>query len=295
MRERGAELTLRGYIVVCAVIACASLPQAQRVATLLAPQQPVRIFGNSYYVGTRGLSSILITSDQGHILIDAPMGENVPIIAANVRTLGFRLEDVKLILNSHPHFDHAGGMGELQRLTGASVAARAPTAKVFTSGESFPDDPQFGISGSMKPVARVRTIKDDETVRVGRLAVTAMATGGHTPGGTSWRWQACEGPRCLSIVYADSLGAISADNFLFTNSQAYPTALQDFDRGFAALEATPCDILVTPHPEASNFWDRVVRRDRGGDANGLVDTAACRRYVERARERLRQRVETEKQ
>lgn len=239
--------------------------------------------------------ALLFTSDQGHILIDAPMNENATLIAGNIRALGFRLEDVELILNTHPHFDHAGGTAELQRLTGAVAAARVPSAKVLASGQESQDDPQFGINGSMRPVARVRTITDDETVRVGPLAVTAMATAGHTPGGTSWRWQVCDGPRCLSIVYADSLSAVSADGFLFTRSQAYPNALQDFARGFAALEAARCDILVTPHPEASDLWERVVRRDRGGDANALVDTAACRRYVEGARERLQRRVEMEKQ
>ena len=109
-----------------------------------ATQAPFRIYGNTYYVGVRGLSSILITSDRGHILIDGDLPESIPKIAASIRALGFRLEDVKLILNSHVHFDHAGGIAGLQELTGAEVAASAASAKVLRSGRSGRDDPQFG-------------------------------------------------------------------------------------------------------------------------------------------------------
>jgi metallo-beta-lactamase class B len=272
---------------------------AQARQAWVAPQQPVRIFGNTYYVGSQGLSAILVTSDQGHVLLDAPMGQNAGMIAANIRALGFRLEDVRLILNSHVHFDHAGATADLQRLSGAAVAARPASAPVLESGRSGPDDPQFGLAGAMKPVAvTVRIVADGEVVRVGPLALTAHATGGHTPGGTSWSWRSCEtgrdGERCLNLVYADSLNAISADGFRYSNSRTYPTGVQDFEHGFATLSSIPCDILLTPHPEASQFWDRIGRRDRGGDATALVDPTACRRYAESGRTRLQRRLDTER-
>ena len=260
------------------------------------PQEPVRLWGNSYYVGTRGLSAILITSDQGHILVDAPMAENAPRIATSFRALGFRVEDIELILNTHAHFDHAGGTAELQRLSGAIVAVREPSARVLMTGRSGPDDPQFGIHDAMPRVPRVprvRTIRDGETLRVGPLAVTAHATAGHTPGGTSWSWRSCDGSRCADIVYADSLTAVSADGFLFANSKTYPTALRDFERAFTTLSMLPCDILLTPHPEAASLWDRLTRRDRG-EADALIDKTSCRRYVDGARERLKTRLAMER-
>jgi metallo-beta-lactamase class B len=265
----------------------------QAQATWTARQAPLRIFGNAYYVGTRGLGSILITSDAGHVLIDGPLAENVPQIVEHIRALGFRIEDVRLILNSHVHFDHAAGIADLQRRSGAAVAARAPSAPVLESGRSGPDDPQFGGLPMMKPVNKVRVIADGEVVRVGPLALTAHATGGHTPGGTSWSWRSCEGERCLNLVYADSLNAISADGFRYTGSRSYPTGLQDFERSFSTLSSLPCDILLTPHPEASQLWERVAARDRAGAADALVDASACRRYADAGRERLRRRIESE--
>ena len=259
-----------------------------------APQEPVRVFGNVYYVGPRGVSAVLVTSGEGHVLIDGGLPESVPRIMSSIRALGFRPEDVRLILNSHVHFDHAGGIGELQRLTGARVAATAASARVLQSGRSGPDDPQFGVVPPIEPAANVQVIADGETLRVGPLSLTAHATGGHTPGGTSWTWRSCHEGRCLDFVYADSLNAISADGFRFTASAAYPSALADFERGFERLSSVPCDVLLTPHAEASDLWDRLARRDGEGSVDALVDRTACRRYVDAARERLRTRLESEK-
>jgi metallo-beta-lactamase class B len=197
-----------------------------------ATQAPFRIHGSTYYVGVRGLSSILITSDRGHILIDGDLPESVPKIAASIRALGFRVEDVKLILNSHVHFDHAGGIAGLQRLSGAEVAAGAASAKVLKSGRSGPDDPQFGGVPAIPRVNRVQVIKDGETLRIGPLEVTAHLTPGHTPGGTSWSWKSCEDARCLHIAYVDSLAPVSSDTFLFTRNATYPNVLKDFETEF---------------------------------------------------------------
>jgi metallo-beta-lactamase class B len=254
-----------------------------------ATQAPFRIYGSTYYVGVRGLSSILITSDRGHILIDGDLPESVPKIAASIRALGFRVEDVKLILNSHVHFDHAGGIAGLQKLSGAKVAAGAPSAKVLKAGRSGPDDPQFGQLRAIPRVNRVQVIKDGETLRVGPLEVTAHLTPGHTTGGTSWSWKSCEEARCLHIAYVDSLAPVSSDTFLFTRNATYPNVLKDFEQSFATVSALPCDILLTPHPEASELWSRLERREHG-DADALVDAAACRHLADAARERLRERV-----
>jgi metallo-beta-lactamase class B len=259
------------------------------------PHQPFRVYGNTYYVGTHCLSAILVTSRDGHVLIDAGLPETASLVRANVETLGFRIADVKLILNSHAHFDHAGGIAAIQRASGAAVAASPASARVLEAGASGADDPQHGVVPPFPAVRSVRVLADGDTVRVGSLALTAHWTPGHTPGGTTWSWSSCEGERCLELVYADSQTPISADGFSFTNSTTYPAALQDFARGHAVLERLRCDILLTPHPGASSLWERVAAQaGRGaGGAPALVDSEGCRQYAATARKQLARRVAAE--
>jgi len=259
-------------------------------ATWNTPQKPFKLFGNAYYVGPHGLGSVLVTSDTGHILIDGALPESAPQIATRIKDLGFRLEDVKVILNSHVHVDHAGGIAELQRLTGATVKASPASAAVLKTGITGDDDPQHAILSPIPSVARIETIKDGETVRVGSLALTAHFTPGHTPGGTTWTWESCEGARCLHMVYADSLTAVSAPDYLFKDN---PTAVGNFERSLDTVATLPCDILVSAHPEFSNLWSRLEKRD-AGNASGLVDSDACKQYADRARTAFNARVAKEK-
>jgi metallo-beta-lactamase class B len=254
------------------------------------PHAAFRIYGNTYYVGTAGLSSVLITSSTGHVLIDGALPESASRIVANIRSLGFRVEDVKLIVNSHVHFDHAGGIAELQKLSGARVAASQWTADVMKKGAVPRDDPQFGSIHPIARVARVETFKDGDALSAGAVTVTAHLTPGHTPGGTSWTWQSCENGRCLNLVYADSLSPVSAEGFRFSRRKEYPNA-EDFERSFSFLESTPCDILITPHPDASGLWNRLEQRSARPDA--LVDSTACRVLAETSREQLKRRLAIE--
>jgi metallo-beta-lactamase class B len=258
-----------------------------------APQRPFRLFGNSYYVGTNGLSAILVTSSAGHVLIDGGLPESAPLIRANVESLGFRMRDVRLIVNSHAHYDHAGGIAELQRASGSMVAASAWSAKVLATGKTERDDPQYGLDLPYPPATDVKVFAFGDTLRVGPLAVVPHATGGHTPGGTSWSWRSCDDGRCLDFVYADSQTPVSSDGFLFTRSPAYPTVLADFARGHATLERLSCDVLLTPHPSASGLWRRVSPAD-GSPTPALVDATACKRYAANARQQLERRVATER-
>lgn len=258
-----------------------------------ANHQPVRIYGNTYYVGTAGLSAVLITSPHGHVLIDGGLEQSPPLIIAHIRELGFRIEDVKLILNSHAHYDHAGGLAELARASGAIVAASPASAAWLEHGRAGRNDPQYAITRPYPAVPRVRLIHDGEVLHAGDIAMTAHFTPGHTPGGTSWSWTSCENDRCLEIVYADSQTPVSADNFLFTNNRDYPNAIADFERGFKVLEGLRCDILVTPHPGAARLWERVAARD-AGNADALTDSTACRRYVAGSRAALAQRIAKER-
>ena len=271
-------------LTACALLMAASAhsadpptPACEQCASWNVPQKPLRIYGNTYYVGVHGLSSILITSDKGHVLIDGALRESAPRIEANIQALGFRVQDIKLILNSHVHMDHAGGIATLQSLSGATVAASAPSAKVLEQGFSNRDDPQYGILSPIDKVKSVRVIKDGEIVRVGELALTAHATPGHTRGSTSWTWKSCEQSRCLNMVYVDSISPVSADGFKYSQSKDYPNAVADFEKSFATIEALPCDILMTPHPDVSDFFTRIDKR--GAGPNALVDNTACKRFA----------------
>ena len=256
------------------------------------PEAPFQVYGNTYYVGTKGLSSLLITSPDGHVLIDGDLEQSAQQIVANMRALGFRIEDVKLILNSHVHYDHAGGIAELHKLSRAPVAASPYTARALESGHPGKDDPQYDGALPIPKVSGVKVVDDGEMLHVGSLSLTAHFTPGHTPGGTTWTWRSCERGRCLNMVYADSLTPVSSDNFRFSDSKAYPNARQDFQKSFAILSALPCDILLTPHPGVSDLFGRLDKRDRG-DPNAFVDPSACRRLADSAREDFEKRLASE--
>ena len=263
--------------------------QCPSCASWNAPQPASRLFANVHYVGTRGLSAILLTSDEGHILIDAGLPESAAPIMANVRALGFRVEDIDLIVTSHAHYDHAGGVAAIQRASGARVAASLSSAQVLALGNVGVDDPQYAIHLAYPAVTgtRIHAFGDGDTLRVGPIAITAHLTPGHTPGGTSWSWRACDGGECLDFVYADSQTPVSADDFYFTRSPTYPDAIADFERGLATLSRLPCDVLLTPHPGASQLWERI-------EAGKLRDPSACSRYVANARQLLERRIARER-
>lgn len=248
-----------------------------------APHGPFQIFGNTYYVGTEGLASVLITSSDGHALIDGGLPNSAPLIEENIRALGFDIADVALILNSHAHFDHAGGIAALQRASGARVVVSPHSATIIRQGSSTPDDPQYGVLFDFPPVLPVEEFSDEETITFGTLSFTPHVTPAHTPGGTTWTWRSCEAEECVWLVFADSQTPISAEGFRFSEK----SDLASFERGFAVLEELPCDILITPHPGASSFWERRASPER------LVDPGACQRYAASARERLARRLADE--
>ncbi len=244
------------------------------------PQPPFKVYGNTYYVGPHGLSAILVTSDGGHILIDGALAQSAELIADNISALGFHPEDVRLILNSHAHFDHAGGIAELQRLANARVMASLPSIVELLTGAPSPDDPQSAAAERYPPLTQAAPLRDGQQVAVGPLRLTAHFTPGHTPGGTSWTWESCEGAVCRAMVYADSLTAVSSPGFKYSADAALVAA---FRKSIATMTALPCDILLTPHPDASGLWERMAKKD-------FVDKGACRRYAETAGKALDRRL-----
>ncbi len=211
----------------------------------------------------------------------------------NIRSLGFRIEDVKLILNSHVHSDHAGGIAELQRRSGARVAASEWSAEVLREGGARKGDPQYGTLTPIAAAKNVRTFRDGESLHVGDLTITPHLTPGHTPGGTSWTWKSCEDQTCYNLVYADSLNPISSPGFRFSDPRDYPHAVEDFEKSFAFLDSASCDIVITAHPELADLWDRLKLRGQGVKPNPLVDSGACRKLADTFRARLKQRLAEE--
>jgi metallo-beta-lactamase class B len=248
-----------------------------------APQKPFRIYGNTWYVGPYGLSSILLDTGQGLALFDGDLPESAPLIEAHIRALGFRVRDVKWILNSHAHSDHAGGIAALQAAGGAQVLASREGRRELELGGAYRADPQYGSAPRYTPVKNVRVVRDGETLQLGHVAITAHYTPGHTPGSTSWTWTSCEGRRCLHVAYADSLSAIAAPAYRFIDHPAY---VANFRKAIATVAALPCDILLTPHPDASDFWEKVARRKSPTDVTPLVDPQACRDYAAEAAKNL---------
>ena len=256
-----------------------------------APQKPFRIYGNTWYVGPHGLTSLLVDTGRGLALFDGDLPESAPVIEAHIRELGFRVRDVKWILNSHPHADHAGGIAALQAASGAQVLTSAAGARELALGGADRSDPQFGAMPGYPPVKQARVVRDGETMQLGDVAITAHYTPGHTAGSTSWTWDSCEGRRCLRIAYADSLSAISALGYRFIDHPAY---VAGFRQALATVAALPCDILLTPHPDASGFWEKVARRKAPTDAAPLVDSQACRDYAADAGKNLDARLAKER-
>jgi len=240
-----------------------------------APVQPFNIYGNSWYVGTAGLSAVLVTSPQGHILLDGALPQSAPLIIANIRALGFRIEDVKYILNSHAHWDHAGGIAALQRASGATVVASASGALGLQSGTNGKDDPQYQAQPvvHVAKVAKVTVVGEGDAVKLGPLALTAHMTPGHTPGATTWTWTSCEGARCLDVVYADSLNPYASGNFRYTGKDGSPDLSASFAASIAKVAALPCDIIIPVHPGTTDVLGKAARRH--GTDNPLIDAGAC--------------------
>ena len=284
---------LLGIGSLSSINAGAAAIECDRCAAWNQEQAPFQIFGNTYYVGVRGLSSVLITSPDGHVLIDGALPQSAPLIARHVKQLGFKIEDVKLILNSHTHYDHAGGIAELQKLSGAKVIASDVAARVLRTGKVERNDPQFEIIKPLPGVSNVEALGARESVRVGKLQLQVIHTPGHTPGGTSWSWKSCEGERCLNVVYGDSLNAVSDNSFKYSGDARYPNASADLTSSIAAIAAAPCDILIAAHPELSSLLS-VFEEQGKGDRAQLVDSSSCKRYAAGAKERLDKRLQAEK-
>jgi metallo-beta-lactamase class B len=256
----------------------------------IKPHKPFKIFGNTFYVGTEGLSSILITSDFGHVLIDTGLPETAPLIRANIEALGFKITEVKGIVVSGEHPEYAGGAAQLQRDSGAQVYTIRAGEPVLRTGKLAADDPMFASKATIAPVQQPWVVQDEQLLGIGSQRVRAMATPGRSPGGTSWTWESCEGGMCLNFLYVGNLVAAAAGKYRFRD---HPEMQQAMEAAFKRLESARCDVLLTAHPEASQLFMRLDPQG-GTRAASIKDDSACKRHAQSAREAFARYLAAEK-
>ncbi len=252
------------------------------------PQQPFRIYGNTWYVGTAGLTALLVEAGDELILVDGGLPQSAGVIDTNIRSLGFDPQEISAIFVSHAHFDHAGGVAALQRLSGATVYTSIEGAKTLGSGELQTDDPQYleTAKSAFAPIANVEAVGDGVVVSIGGVNITAVYSPGHTPGGTTWSWESCALDTCYQIVYADSLTAVSAAGYKFSAGPAANQLIESAD----IISLLDCDILLSPHPFFFGMQDKLERRDEG---NPFVSNVACAIYAETMLGWLQRRLHSE--
>lgn len=246
----------------------------------LKPQTPVRVYGNTYYVGSAALSIVLIDTGDGLILIDGALPQSVATIEANIRQVGFRIEDVRYILNTEAHYDHSGGLAALARDSGAPVLTSPIGAAALRAGKVPHDDPQASNIEAFPPVVSARGIGDGEIVKLGKVTVRAVYTPGHTPGSVSWTWETCGPQGCKAVVFASSLNAVAAAPFTYAGHADVTARLRtSIDR----IDALKCDILISAHPDNSGGVEKLAGVVAGVSPNPFLDPNACRAYATRAR------------
>jgi len=241
------------------------------------PVEPFRIAGNLYYVGASDITSYLITTPKGHIVLDGGFVETAPMILANIRKLGFEPKDVRILLNSHAHLDHAGGLAELKRVTGAALYASRGDIPLLARGGL--DDPQFGNKYPFPPVWADRIVEDGARVALGGTTLTARITAGHTPGCTTWTTRI--GKRDVVLVCSPT----APSEYRLTSNPRYPNAVEDYRRQFRTLKSLGCDIFLGSHGAFFGLAEIIAGKKSvaGCDAYHAFVEGIERRFEERVR------------
>ncbi len=234
------------------------------------PIAPLQLADHTWYIGTQGLSVVLVKTPEGAVVIDGGMPQAAPMLLGRLRSLGVKPGEVKYILSSHAHADHAGALAALKRGTGARVAASAESAVLLARGGS--DDIHYGDDLQFPPVQADRVLMDGEAIELGGLRLVAHFTPGHTPGSTSWTWEDRRDGKPLRIAYVDSL---SSPSYRLIGTPRYPHIADDYRRTFAKVRALPCDLLLTPHPGASGWTPENA-------AAPHPEPMTCRQYADEA-------------
>lgn len=265
-------------LIALAALALATPAAAQYPANWTAPTEPFKIADNLYYVGTEGLSSFLITTPQGHILIDGAMPSSAKPIEASIAELGFKPADVKILLNTHAHFDHAGGLAELKKDTGAKLAASAPDKAALESG-TYPGSEDVKAF-DFPPVKVDRVLKDGEQVTLGGVALTAHITPGHTAGCTTWTFPVTTtGAKHQAVLYCST--SVAANRLVSAKGPQYPGIVADYRKAFAKLKTIKADVFLAPHGEQFDMAAKRAKLSADGP-NPFVDPGELGRIIARS-------------
>jgi metallo-beta-lactamase class B len=237
-----------------AALHCASAVAQFRPDSWNQPSVPFKVIGNIHYVGTAGLSSFLITTERGHILLDGALPESVPQIEANIAALGFKLRDVKYLLNSHAHFDHSGGLAQLKQDTGAVMVASEGDRSALEGGFYLGSEGRDALKAP--PVKVDRVVREGEALELGGTVLTANLTPGHTRGCTSWSMPLAEAGKMLRVLFFCSISV--AANRLVDPPQ-YPGIVADYEKTFARARTLQVDVFLGPHPEFFRMPEKRAR------------------------------------
>ncbi len=250
------------------------------------PVEPFRIVGNLYYVGASDIAAYLIATPEGHIVIDGGFVETAPLIRDSITALGFELGEVKILLNSHAHFDHCGGLAALKEWTGAELWIHDRDADVVEGGGK--GDFYLADEDAAFPAAAVdRRLRDGDTVSLGGTTLTARLTAGHTKGCTTWTMRIAEGDGTYDVVSVCSVSVLPGLELV--DNPAYPEIAGDYERTFEVLESLPCDVFLAAH---GGFYHLSRKREAMAEAktNPFVDPESYRAYVARGKERFEKRL-----
>jgi len=267
-------LILSVVIIFQSIAAAQNKPVAASTSDQAGPFKPFRIISNIYYVGTSDVTSYLIVTPNGHILLDTGYEESAPIIKANIAELGFKLSDIKIMLSSHAHFDHVGGHADMKRETGARVFASAGDTPVLESGGTK----TFFQIGSFKPVKVDHVLNDGSRVTLGDTTLVAHVTPGHTAGNTAWTTTVTENGKQYRVVFVSSMSINPGVHMV--NFAPWPDIADAYAKSFQALRALPCDIFLGPHAGFFNLQEKAARMDKAG-TNPFVDTNGYKNYIAR--------------
>jgi metallo-beta-lactamase class B len=274
--------------VASAPVLAADLPP--QFAAMDRPVAPFRISEDIYYVGASDVTSFLIVTDAGLILTDGGFPDTAAQIRANIKALGFDIRNVKLLLNSHAHFDHAGGLAELRQASGATMVASRADAPVLESGGTK-DFVDLGPIARFSPVKVDRLLSDGEKLALGHTSLTIHLTPGHTRGCTSWSMTTHIDDKPEQVLFICSLTVLP--NYSLVKTPSYPGIAGDFARSIATLRALPCDIMLASH---GNFFGLMQKRDKlgAGDKTAFVDPQSCRSYIDMAEQRYNAEIAKER-
>jgi metallo-beta-lactamase class B len=234
-----------------------------------------RVIGNVYYVGSKELASYLITTPDGHVLINSGFESTVPLIRAAVESLGFKMRDIKTLLASHAHSDHVAGHALVKELTGAKVYVMRGDDEVVASGGK---GQYLYTTSRWKPCAVDRVLDDGEEIKLGSVILTARRTPGHTRGCTTWTWRAGDGVKTYDVVVVGSPN-INA-GYRLVNNTNYPEIADDFTKTFQTLKSLPCDVFLGAHGDYYGMIAKYERTKTGASTNPFVDPLGYRTYVE---------------